>query len=188
VTGHTTFFKSQRPTWAERLKARRKPIGYRAPKSADKVDYEVLGIPKGPTRRQEKDRRLAAEDARKRLIHAQVWERSPLHCETCGNTEAQTALESPKAAHEMNELLPRSATKGMPVEERFNLCICLRQCQPCHRLFHAELLEVQPLSDVHGMNGDYNVIAHGGVAPVVTPIIRPRVFVPATQITETRGQ
>ena len=27
---------------------------------------------------------------------------------------------------------------------------------------HAELLEVVPLSDVHGMNGDYKIIGHGG--------------------------
>lgn len=182
---HITFFKSDRPTWAQRLAARRKPIGHRSAKPVDKIDYSVFDIPKGPTRREIKDKKIAAESERKRLIHAQVWERSPEHCETCGDTEAQTATQSPKRTHEMNELLPRSATKGMPPEDRFRLEICIRQCQPCHQLFHAELLEVVPLSDVHGMNGDYQIIGHGGVSPVVTVITRPAVFVPSVK--ETRG-
>lgn len=170
--------KQPRPTVEQRLAQRRRPLGYRLPVKRDNASNCVeLALPKGPTRHEEKTAKHQAEVEQIAKVRAWVWERSQGYCECCSDTERETAKVSHKAAHEMNELIPRSLTRGLPPAERFNSAICLRMCPPCHSLFHAERLGVRVLDDAIGMDGDYEVITYNGVAPVITVITRPQRFV-----------
>lgn len=45
----------------------------------------------------------------------------------------------PSVKDEMNEVVPRSKTRGLPPEERFNSGNCIRMSRRCHRLFHGQL-------------------------------------------------
>jgi len=122
-------------------------------------------FPKG-NRKREKALAKRAQGAWVVQVRAEVWERSRGRCETCGDTEFDTARKSLKFSHEMNELVPRSQTRGKPPEERFNTRICIRQCPLCHHAFHAGDLRVRPVSEQDGGDGNYSILtrrrdAHG---------------------------
>lgn len=109
----------------------------------------------------EKRREKAAEERYRLKIKRKVWNRSSV-CEFCADTEAQTAAKSPAAQHEMHETTPRSATRGLPKEQRYNLAICARVCRPCHDLIHSKQLFVSFHNDARGMQGDYDVLGPDG--------------------------
>ena len=45
----------------------------------------------------------------------------------------------PSVKDEMNEVLSRAQTRGLPPEQRFNTGNCVRMSPKCHRLFHGIL-------------------------------------------------
>lgn len=153
---HVTNFKTPRPTEAERLAGHRKPVGYRQPvRRTNASNSSDLALAKGPTRADEKTARHAHETAVIKAVRADLWERSSV-CELCGDTERQSAAKYPKATHEMHEDPPRSATRGLPAEERFNLRICLRVCPGCHRDYGVHVRAL-PLTTTEGFDGAYDV-------------------------------
>lgn len=109
----------------------------------------------------EKRKAKAAEERYRLKIKRKVWNRSSV-CEFCADTEAQTAAKSPVAQHEMHETTPRSATRNLPKEERFNLAICARVCRPCHDLIHGKQLFLSVHNEARGIQGDYDVLGPDG--------------------------
>lgn len=45
----------------------------------------------------------------------------------------------PSVRDEMNEVVPRSKTRRMAPEERFNVYVCVRMSRKCHAMFHGEI-------------------------------------------------
>lgn len=107
--------------------------------------YQQLALAKPVSRAVEKrSRRREASDVI-RQVRADVWARSCGRCEVCGRTEAETAASGVlKATHEMHELETRAETRGRPPEERFSLENCIRVCPPCHALFTARQIAMDP--------------------------------------------
>lgn len=95
-----------------------------------------------------------------REVRAKVWERSKGCCEFCGDTERVTATKSHISRHQMNEIVSRAKTRGLPPEQRFNTRNCARNCKPCHDAFHAGLVVIVFQYHVgvnYGMDGSYQV-------------------------------
>lgn len=167
--------KPSRSTVMERQATRRGPHGYRKPERFAKgSDCQDFALPKGPTRHQIKQARRDAEVAQIVETRARVWLRAEGQCEVCSDTERDTAAKWHRAAHEMHEIVSRAQTRGLTPAQRFNTRICCRVCPICHRLLTAHRLEIRVHDDAIGMDGDYDVIAHNGTAPVITPVVRLR--------------
>jgi len=83
-----------------------------------------IGI--GKTRQQVQDADDAATRRQIRATHDRIWaDRSC--CQLCGGTRPTRGFPD-----EMHEDPPRSATRGLPPCERFNVRVCGRLCKPCH--------------------------------------------------------
>ena len=95
--------------------------------------------------------RLAADDAaQQRLalsIHIQqVRQRIFLvrrTCQACSGTRLRDCGGLPDQMHEDP---PRSATRGLPPEQRFNERVCARLCSACHRDVHRKILRLVTLT------------------------------------------
>ena len=86
----------------------------------------AIGI--GETRDQQKTREDAEEARVIREVRAYIW-RTRFCCQVCGGARQHECAK----ADEMHEHEPRSATRGRPPQERFNLVNCGRLCEKCHR-------------------------------------------------------
>jgi len=54
---------------------------------------------------------------------------------------------------QMHELVYRSQTRGLKMEERVNTRVCVLLCCRCHRQLHAKKLAVHVSDDVKGADG-----------------------------------
>ena len=103
-------------------------------------------LPK-PTRTRRQERR--AEKDRK---HARIWsvrreliKRDP-RCRVCGELLSKDA--------QIHEMVVRSQLRGRPPEEIFNTKNCLLLCLACHAEVHARKIDIIPVDDDLGANGD----------------------------------
>ena len=62
-------------------------------------------------------------------VHDYIWA-TRYSCQLCRGRRKAECLGLPD---EMHEDPPRSATRGLPPAERFNLVVCGRLCHACHR-------------------------------------------------------
>lgn len=97
----------------------------RRKKRSSASNHPGLGLPKGETRADRKTRLHAVIVAHIKRIREQVFERDVI-CRCCAGKRNAYFPD------EMHELIPRSATRGRPVEERFSLVNCVRLCNLCH--------------------------------------------------------
>jgi hypothetical protein len=148
--------KPSRRTAAEKLSGRRRPVGYRQPvKRTNASNSPDLWLAKGKTKHEEDAEYHAREVTHKRDTRAKVWKRSST-CESCDDTEQQTAQKWPKAEHEMHENESRAKTRGRAPEERFSTANCARTCGICHSQITANRRRFLPLTPA-GMDGSYFV-------------------------------
>ena len=89
----------------------------------------TLALPKGPTRKALKRQRHADEVAVIREVRGAVFARDRV-CTICGGKRRRESLG---LEDQMNEIVPRSKTRGMAPRERFNLENCHRVCAACHQ-------------------------------------------------------
>lgn len=155
------FFKTPRKTAAERQAERRRGGWRTAPKR------NRFGEPTRAAEKAKADRH-ATEVKRATRIH--VWRRSDV-CEYCGMTEDQTAALYWKRAHEQDEVLPRSLTRGLPAETRFAPGNTARACCECHRKKTAHLIGVVFHDEQLGMDGDVDITDGDGT--IIRQIRRP---------------
>lgn len=148
--------KPRRETAAERRARRRDTKGYRQPvRRTNASNSAALALSKGPSRHSVKTKWHALEVATIKATREAVWRRSSV-CETCLDTERESAAKWPTAEHEMNEIVERYKTRRLKPAERFNTAICCRQCRGCHKAFHDKQLRPLPLTPA-GMDGAYDV-------------------------------
>lgn len=82
----------------------------------------------GETRDEQKAREDAAEAEHIKTVRDYIW-RTRHTCQLCGGARF---LDCGGLPDEMHEDPPRSATRGRPLAERFNLIVCGRLCHACH--------------------------------------------------------
>lgn len=117
------------------------------------TDYKQtapIGIGRGRDRAAER----AAEVAVIRAVRSYIW--ATRHaCQAC---HGRRRAECHGRPDEMHEDPPRSATRGLPPEQRFNLIVCARLCYRCHRdvTEHRIRLETDPTL---GFLGPVTVVA-----------------------------
>lgn len=85
-----------------------------------------LGFPKPESRRREKGRKDRAEAKVIKAVRRQVFSRDSA-CRICQGTRSSGCYD------QMHEDPPRSATRGMAPEARFNTRVCCRVCISCHQ-------------------------------------------------------
>lgn len=86
-------------------------------------------------------------------VRAYIWMTRP----TCQACHGRRVAECGGLPDEMHEDPPRSKTRGLPPEERFNLLVCARLCAACHKdvTEHRITLTVDP---VKGFLGPVEVV------------------------------
>jgi hypothetical protein len=85
-------------------------------------------------------------------VRAQVFDRDPC-CRVSG-------LKS-DLFDEMHEDPPRSKTRGMPKEDRFNLMVCIRLNRDIHRLVTEKKIRLVKVDPALGFNGPIHAIYVG---------------------------
>jgi 5-methylcytosine-specific restriction endonuclease McrA len=106
-------------------------------------------LPK-PTRTRRQERR-AEKDHQHAVILAvrrQLIKRDQ-RCRVCGELLSKDA--------QMHEMVFRSQLRGRPPEEIFNTRNCLMLCLSCHADVHARKIDIIPVDDDLGANGDVEV-------------------------------
>jgi hypothetical protein len=86
--------------------------------------WSAYGI--GLTRAQEKAKADAHENEVIKQVHDYIWATRP-SCQLCHGSRL---VRRPDHMHEDPS---RAQTRGMPPEQRFNLVVCGRLCEFCHR-------------------------------------------------------
>lgn len=81
----------------------------------------------GETRDEQQAREHRLEVAVIHAVHEWIWHQRP-YCQLCHGMRQHECL----GPDEMHEDPPRSKTRGLPPEQRFNLLVCGRLCQACH--------------------------------------------------------
>lgn len=125
-------------------------------------DHPQLKFAKGPTREQRK--------RGKRQHHAEVvaatrelvFRLDPV-CIVCAR--------GPFGTDEMHEVIPRSQTRGLEPERRFNRRICVRLCRVCHRDVTEKRVRMKFADESKGVDGgvwisasrDVNIVGRGWV-------------------------
>jgi len=82
-------------------------------------------------------------------VHDWIWAQRPW-CQLCAGSRRDECAGFPD---EMHEDPPRSKTRGLPPEQRFNLIICGRLCKACHRDVTEHRLRVVFDNPAHGFMG-----------------------------------
>jgi hypothetical protein len=67
---------------------------------------------------------------------------------------------------EMNELIPRSQTRGRPPEQRFNSRICIMLHPRVHELFTRNILRIVPLDVDAGADGAVRFEVRDAASPL----------------------
>lgn len=162
--GAGAFFKGAPKTAAEReaekvaRKNRRAAARYGRVVNADNASNSpALALAKGKSRDQEYAEDSAAEVKQIRKTHDKLW-RLTATCALCGDTELETAQKSPIAKHQMHEDPSRAKTRGLPPAERFNIYICARVCESCHKQVTNNVVKVHFHDEEIRWRGDYDVI------------------------------
>lgn len=161
-----SFFKPPRETAEERRARRRDNRGWRTAPKRSKFGTPTRAAEKAAAHRHEVE--VKAETRRL------VWARSD-RCELlCGLTEYETAAtDCFPTRHEQDEVVPRSATRGLPPEVRFSTANTCRACACCHRMKTEHQIGVFMHDDQIGMNGDYDVTGrHGEILRAVKRVGR----------------
>lgn len=116
-----------------------------------------LALCKGKSLDQEYAEDSAAERQQIRKTHDKLWRLTQV-CAICGDTERETALKHDNARHEMHEDPSRAKTRGLPPAERFNIYICARVDEKCHKLLTDNVLIVHFHDEQKRWRSDYDVI------------------------------
>lgn len=103
------------------------PILRRKRKSRFAEYYQQCATPKHEPAAVVKNREAAHQRAVIGAVRKLVFARDP-HCRACQGRRHGRFKDD-----EMHEIVPRSATRGLPPEERFNTANCLRLCHLCHQ-------------------------------------------------------
>ena len=103
----------------------------------------------GETREQAKTRAHDIEVAVISAVHDWIWANRPC-CQLCQGRRAGECMGLPDQMHEDP---PRSATRGLPSWERFNLLVCGRLCAACHADVTAHKIQIVFLDPVAGFMG-----------------------------------
>jgi hypothetical protein len=109
------------------------------------------GIPKGAPRRAEKRAKRRTEKEVIAEVRAYVFDVRDRACR-CGFCK-------PQPTDEMNEIVPRSATRGLDPEVRFSRANCLRLSRSCHRDLTEHRKALEALDTSLGAEGDVLVWA-----------------------------
>ena len=105
--------------------------------------------PKPPLRRVERQRQKRADSAWVKSVREKVVDRDG-GCRACQGMGTKPDLMFPL---QMHELVYRSQTRGLPIEERVNTSICVLLCARCHRDLHAKRLAVHIEDAAQGADG-----------------------------------
>lgn len=124
------------------------------------MDYSRLALPKPESRSKIKRRRRAHQSAVIRETREFVWDRD----RGCRYTGV------PRDDDEMHEIVPRSKTRGMPPEERFNTGNCIRLSREIHRKVTRHQLEIE----VTDAGADGTVVFCEGASRRISPVSRSR--------------
>lgn len=108
--------------------------------------YERCGLAKPTSRAATKAAKHAHEVEVIRVTRAKVFARDA-RCRAC-NGRRKNFLDD-----QMDEMRPRSATRGLPPEERFSTANCIRYCALCHQDKTEHRLTATPLDPVLGADG-----------------------------------
>ena len=106
-------------------------------------------IPKPRPRKVERRRQRAAEAAWVKIVRSDVVARDR-GCRACRGLGRKPSRVFPL---QMHELVYRSQTRGLPIEERVNTQNCVLLCERCHRDLHAKRLAVHITHDHKGADG-----------------------------------
>ena len=98
-----------------------------------------VGFPKPLPKRTEKQRKRRADAAWVRLVRKDVVIRD-MGCRSCH--EMGLPSDNGGLPLQMHELVYRSKTRGLPIEERVNTRNCILLCEFCHSAIHAKMLSV----------------------------------------------
>lgn len=119
------------------------------------IDYSKFPIAKPgrpPRRRRASSRRRereirdrhAAQAAVIRVVRPEVFRADPV-CVVC--------LGPARDTDEMNEVVPRSKTRGLPPDQRFHRKNCVRVHRACHRLVTEHRVDLAFLDPEQGVDG-----------------------------------
>lgn len=137
------------------IKRTRSAYGYRVRRVRNNAsNFEGLAFPKGMSKADKKAAEHADLVAYIKAIREALFARTNV-CACCGDTEA-LSIRKHGLPHQMHEDPPRSTTRGLPKEERFNLRVCMRICADCHNKYTHHKIWCVALSDL-GWAGDYDV-------------------------------
>lgn len=109
--------------------------------------YQRCGLAKPRSRAAEKRERDAHEAAVIGEVRAQVFARDRA-CRACGGTRRNFLPD------QMDEMVPRSKTRGLPPEERFSTRNCIRYCALCHQDKTEHRLVAVPADPALGADGE----------------------------------
>jgi hypothetical protein len=106
-------------------------------------------VPKPIPRKVERQRKRRAESAWVKTVRAQVVarDRDCRACREMGTTPDRTL------PLQMHELLYRSQTRGLPMQERVNTRVSVLLCSRCHRELHEKRLSVHIADVLQGADG-----------------------------------
>lgn len=116
-----------------------------------------LALPKGKTRDEQKAEQHAAEVKQIAKTRRKLWKLTSTCC-ACGDSEDITAQKCAVPQHQMHEDPPRSLTRGLPPEERFNIYVCGRICPLCHPKATEHVIRFNFHDSIKRFRGDYDVI------------------------------
>lgn len=118
----------------------------------------ALRFAKGPTRASAKRQKQQRQSTVVADVRGQVFTRDKA-CRACNGLRKRYRFGF--IDDEMHEIVPRSKTRGMEPEQRFNTQNCIRLCHWCHNDVTEKRLHIVALS-VMGADGE--VVFEGGVS------------------------
>lgn len=116
------------------------------------MDWSGFAHGKGPSRDREKTDRRQTQSAVVVAVRVRVFELDPL-CVVC--------LGVPLGTDEMHEVVPRSRTRRMDPDDRFNRRMCVRLHRTCHRDVTEHRIEMAFLDHARGVDGGLVVQRRG---------------------------
>lgn len=109
-----------------------------------------IGFPKPTPRRIERQRKRRAETAWVALVRKYVVLRD-MGCRSCH--ELGISPDNAGIELQMHEMVYRSKTRGLPIEDRVNTKNCILLCQFCHTAVHDKRLSIHIADTLRGANG-----------------------------------
>lgn len=109
----------------------------------------------GEPRQQKKRREDRLEVEWIKQVREKVFARSP-SCQICHGSRRDECMGLPDQLHEDP---PRSKTRGLPLQERFNERVCGRLCAACHRDVTEYRIEIAFHDEKRGFKGGVVIVA-----------------------------